>query len=107
MSRAAVVKLAQSNSTLKKKLQEIAKLDSYLSMPSGVPIAVDQWAEGASLKQRNIVTAQYNDLFDEVYQLLQISKVDSEEFGVWLSFNIQEIVRELSRRRWSIFGFFR
>ncbi len=102
MQKFELINLAKNNPALANKLREIAKLENYLSMPVGQIInieALGQKLERESLKETR---KRYDNLFDEVYNLLGISKQESEEFGVWLSYNVQEIVKALSRKRWQL-----
>lgn len=88
-----VVDSAKRDRGVAKMLRKIAKLDAKL-MPSGVVLQLERFGERGNVKQAQ----KLSNLCDRVAQKIMGSGEDAEEMAMWISYNYQQVVRELDTK---------
>ena len=88
-----VVDSAKRDREVAKMLREIAELDAKL-MPGGAVFRVGHTMERGYLKQAE----RLSDLCDKIARKIVGADQDAEEMAMWISYNCQQVVRELDRK---------
>lgn len=88
-----VVDKAKQDPEVAKMLREIAALDAKL-MPGGAVFRVGRTMGRGYLEQAE----KLSNLCDEIAQKIVGPDEDAEEMAMWISYNCQQVVRELERK---------